>query len=147
MKLPEYDDAYLMFGMLFVIGNRLQVIGDDFYEEITSKQWFVLTMLEVLGDEYPTLSELSDAMGSSHQNVKQLVLKLESKGYVTMFTDDKDRRKMRICRTEKSQEIKDKYSGKQQDFMKMLFGNMDKDALKSAVATLVQLEENMLNMK
>ena len=80
-KYQKYDDEFLMFGLLFVLGNKLQVIGDSFYEEITSKQWFVLVMLGVLGDN-PTLNELSEGMGSSHQNVKQLLVKLQEKGYV-----------------------------------------------------------------
>lgn len=147
MNLPKYDDEYLLFGMLHVLGNRLQVLGDNFYDEITAKQWLLLVMLEIYGEVYPTLNELSDAMGSSHQNVKQLVVKLESKGYVIMFNDAKDRRKTRIHRTEKCQELSQKYNTKQQEFMSILFQDIDKKELKYAVKTLIQLEKNILSMK
>jgi DNA-binding MarR family transcriptional regulator len=147
MKLPDYEDDYLLFGMLFVVSNRLQVVGDTFYEELTTKQWFTIVVLEVFGEISPTLNELADAMGSSHQNVKQLILKLESKGYVTTFTDDQDRRKTRIKLTEKHLELKEKYQQNQQEFMKKLFEHIDKSSLKSAVNVLVQLEKNILNMK
>lgn len=147
MKIPEYNNEYLMFGMMFVIGNRLQVIGDKFYEEITAKQWFVIAMLEVFEENYPTLNDLSDALGSSHQNVKQLIIKLENKGYVTTFLDEEDRRKMRIRMTQKCVVFKDKYGHKQQEFMKQLFKGIDEKALKTTVATLVQFENNMKSMK
>lgn len=147
MNIPNYDDEYLLFGMLHVLGNRLQVLGDNFYDEITAKQWLLLVMLEIYGEVYPTLNELSDAMGSSHQNVKQLVVKLESKGYVIMFNDAKDRRKTRIRMTEKCQELSQKYNTKQQEFMSMLFQDIDKKELKYAVKTLIQLEKNILSMK
>lgn len=35
-------------------------------------------------------------MGSSHQNVKQILLKLEKKGFVTIIVDKNDKRKQRI---------------------------------------------------
>jgi DNA-binding MarR family transcriptional regulator len=147
MNLPDYDDEHMLFGMLHVLGNRLQVLGDNFYDEITAKQWLLLVMLEIYGEAYPTLNELSDAMGSSHQNVKQLVVKLESKGYVAMFTDTKDRRKTRILMKDKCQELNQKYNTKQQEFMRKLFKDIDKKELKYAVKTLIQLEKNILSMK
>ena len=76
MKLEDYDSRHLLFAALFMTSNRLQSIGDRFNEEITSKQWFLLAALNTF--EYaPTFNELSSLMGSSHQNVKQIALKLQ----------------------------------------------------------------------
>ena len=47
------------------------------------------------------MNELSDVMGSSHQNVKQILLKLEKKGFVSAIPDEKDKRKQRIFVTDK----------------------------------------------
>ncbi|HEX3023487.1 MAG TPA: MarR family transcriptional regulator [Lachnospiraceae bacterium] len=146
-KLMEYDDEHILFGILFVLGNRLQVIGDTFYEEITTKQWLVLIILEVMEEQPPTLNELADAMGSSHQNVKQLVLKLESKGYVEMLSDEHDRRKTRIKMSESCHKVFEKYKPMEMEFMERLYEGVDKEDLKGAVRTLLQLEENMINMR
>ena len=35
MKLEDYDSRHLLFAALFTTSNRLQSIGDRFYEEIT----------------------------------------------------------------------------------------------------------------
>lgn len=143
LEFPHYEDEYMIFGMMFVLGNKLQVVGDNFYEEITSKQWFLLLMLEVFGENYPTLNELSDAMGSSHQNTKQIVLKLQKKAYVELYTDEKDKRKTRIRRTSKFDELGKKYEGNQQQFMKLLFGGIEKSNIEITLKTLMQFEQNL----
>jgi len=143
---PQYEYKYTMLGMMFVLGNKLQVIGDNFYEEITTKQWFVLLMLEIFGEKYPTLNELSGAMGSSHQNVKQLVLKLENKGYVDLYTDEKDRRKTRVRTTTKCGEFSLKYGSKQQEFMKILFSGIEKSNIRTALDTLIKFKKNLEGM-
>ena len=146
MRIPDYGDEYLLFGLLAHNSNRLQVLGDSFYDEITTKQWFVIAMLEVFGDDHPTLNELSKDIGSSHQNVKQLVLKLEQKGYVTMYTDPTDRRKSRIKLNEKFEEVRCKYKSKQVQFIKKLYYNIDSEELKVAVRVMLKMQENMEEM-
>lgn len=145
--LPPYPDSYLLFGMIFAVSNRLQVIGDRFYQEITAKQWFVLVTLELFGQEHPTLNELSDAVGSSHQNVKQLVLKLQQKGYVQLYTDVRDRRKSRVAKTDKCAELASAYHEKETEFIKQLFAGTQPDELKSTLRVLMTLEKNMENMQ
>lgn len=143
--LPSYPESYLLFGMIFAVSNRLQVIGDRFYQEITAKQWFVLVTLELFGEEHPTLNELSDAVGSSHQNVKQLVLKLQQKGYVQLYTDAHDRRKSRVAKTDKCAELASAYHEKEMEFIEQLFAGTQPDELKSALRVLMTLEKNMEN--
>ena len=41
MELKNYPAPYVLFGSLLAMGNRLQAAGDRFYDEITTKQWFV----------------------------------------------------------------------------------------------------------
>ena len=100
MELKNYPAPYVLFGALLAMGNRLQAAGDRFYDEITTKQWFVLAVLENFSAP-PTLGELARGVGSSHQNVKQLVLKLQQKGYVALAQDGRDARKNRVHRTQK----------------------------------------------
>jgi len=147
MNIPKLDDEYLIFGLLFMLGNRLQVIGDKFYDEITAKQWFVLLMLNLFGENYPTMNELSEAVGSSHQNVKQLVLKLEQKGYVELFSDDFDKRKCRVKMTDRCEEINQKYQTKQDEFIKELFNGIEPETLKHTANALLKIEEKMEMMK
>lgn len=147
LNIPDYEDEYLLFGLLFMTNNRLQVIGDRFYEEITVKQWFAIAMLETFETKDPTLNTLAEFMGSSHQNVKQIVLKLQEKGYVELYADPQDKRKTRIRTTEKCRNLEKDYREKREHFMETLFQNMDEKKLKSAVKVLIQLQENIRGMK
>lgn len=146
MKVTGYDDEHMIFGLLFILGNRLQTIGDGFYEGITCKQWFVLVGISVFKEESPTINELADVIGSSHQNVKQLLLKLEKAGFVTLYTDDKDRRKLRVKMTEKCYEFDRKYAQKQEEFFDQLYDRIGKKELRITKDTLLQLEQNLLNI-
>lgn len=146
MRIPDYQDSYLLFGLLFMSNNRLQALGDTFYEEITAKQWFLLAMLDVFGQEAPTIGQLAQEMGSSHQNVKQLVEKLVRKGYLSLQRDASDRRKTRIYTTPLCAALSCKYRQKQETFMQALFSGIAPDALHSAVQVLLQLQENMAQL-
>lgn len=95
LRMPAYGAEYLLFGALLAYGNRLQVLGDGFYTEVTTKQWFLLACLELF-EAPPTLGEVAGAMGCSHQNAKQLALKLAQKGYVLLRRDAADARRTRV---------------------------------------------------
>ncbi|MCR5011479.1 MAG: MarR family transcriptional regulator, partial [Lachnospiraceae bacterium] len=81
-----------LLGLLSAFDNRYQAAADAYFKEITWKQFFAIICIN-LCKEPPTLNELSDIMGSSHQNVKQILLKLEKKGFVMAAPDEKDKRK------------------------------------------------------
>lgn len=147
MIVPEYDDRHLFFGLLFMNGNRLQALGDRFYEEITAKQWLLLAVAELFQEQPPTLRELSEAAGCSHQNAKQLALKLRAKGYLAFEEDPSDRRKSRIVLTESCRAMIAQYHAKQDAFLEALFCGIDVQDLRRAVAVMLRLQENMERMQ
>ncbi len=147
MQIPDYEEDYLLFGMLFVLGNKLQAIGDVFFDEISSKQWFMLVCLELLSSKSPTINELSEVMGSSHQNVKQIALKLEKSGFVKLEKDEEDKRKLRISMTDQCKSFGKKYEEKEKVFMQQLFSDIPKEDLSIVVKTLLKLEENMEDLR
>lgn len=144
IKIDNNQD--LLFGKLLAMGNRIQTIGDNFFEEITYKQWFVLVVISYF-DNDPTLNELADAVGNSHQNVKQIVLKLARVGFVQIYTDEEDRRKLRVKLTDKSYELKEKYRQKEKEFLISFYQDISEEEINNATETIVKLEENLINMK
>ena len=72
--------AFLL-GLLSAFDNRFQASAGAFFQDITWKQFFAIICIR-LCREAPTLNDLSEVMGSSHQNVKQILLKLEKKGLI-----------------------------------------------------------------
>ncbi len=119
------DKQKHIFGGLFLLANKLQVKGDAFLaeDEMTTKQWFLIVMISQFKDTPPMLSEVANLMGSTRQNVKQLALKLEEKGFLVMEKDQNDSRILRLKLTEKNEEFWDKRQGKDNTFVEKLFQN------------------------
>jgi len=147
MDETRYDHEHFLFGMLFALGNRLQTIGDGFYEELTCKQWFVMAGISLFEANPPTLNELADTIGSSHQNIKQIVLKLEKAGFVEIYGDEKDRRKTRVRLKEKSFELSQKYHQKEIEFMRALYDDIEEENLKITTETIAKMERNLIKIK
>jgi DNA-binding MarR family transcriptional regulator len=70
-----------LFTSIFIIQNRLQNSGERIQNELSMKQWLLLTMISVCPEPH-TLSNIGRLMGCSRQNVKKLITILEKKGYV-----------------------------------------------------------------
>ncbi len=143
----RYDNQHFLFGLFFSFGNRLQAAGDAFYDEITSKQFFLSICLGIFGKEAPTLGELADVFGSSHQNVKQIINKMEKSGYVVTFTDPEDKRKVRVKGTDKLKQLGEKYNEKGTWFLEQLYEGIDEKDLEVTCKTIAAIEKNLIKLK
>ena len=137
--LEGMDNERILFGLFFVFGNRLQAAGDSFYDEITCKQFFLLICLSLFQDEEPTVNQLAEVMGSSHQNVKQIINKLEEKGFL--------KRKMRIKQTNKMNDLKVKYEKQEMAFMKHLYSGLTPQQIADTVQVIKMMENNLIKIK
>ena len=81
--------SYYLLGLLSAFENRFQAMADKDMGEISWKQFFAIICIDKC-KEPPTLNELSEILGSSHQNVKQILLKLEKKGFIVFEPDKKE---------------------------------------------------------
>ena len=147
MKLPNYDNEHLIFVFFFMLSNKLQVLGDSFYEEITVKQWFVLVVIDTFKEEYPSISDVAEMVGSSHQNVKQIVNKLTDKGYLQIVRDENDKRRSLIKMTDKCEKLQKDYKEKENEFMTNLFKGTKEEDLKKVVEVFLRLIDNIEEMK
>lgn len=142
MSFDVTNEYFQFIGQIQHLDNLIQQMGDAFYEEISAKQWYVLCHIASFGEEAPTLNQLSEGMRCSHQNIKQMALKLERKGYVSINTDPHDRRKRRVALTEHYTELWKKYAQRQEQFLRTVFAQISPEELEVAQRTLEQLEAN-----
>ena len=141
--INSMDKRFALFGYFFAMSNRLQTVGDRFYEEITCKQFFLMICLHLFENGAPTINELSEIMGCSHQNVKSIAGKLEEKGYLEIRPDSDDARKLRIRLTNKADSLARKYQKKELDFIDMLFTGISDKQIETTFKTLEKMEENI----
>ena len=134
--------SYFLVGLLSAFENRFQAVADKTMVEISWKQFFAIICTS-LCKESPTIKELAEIMGSSHQNVKQILLKLEKKGFVDIVVDEKDKRKQRVVLTQYCKEFCEKNNEIAEISMKRMFAGIQEEQLKVTIQTIMQIEDNL----
>ena len=138
--LSEYE---IFYGLLFAVSNKLQARADKMLPEITSRQHFLLIVLSVFKDKYPSLKEVAIAVGSSYQNVKKMADSLEKKGFIFLKRDEFDKRKYNIMMTDKVAAFSEAVDEEAKLFMRDLYQGLTKEDLQHAIAVLTQMELNL----
>lgn len=139
------DKRLIVFGYLFRIANRLQSKMDSQMKDLTAKQWFVILVLGLF-DQPPTLKQLAAACDTSHQNTKQLVMKLADKGFVTIYNDEMDGRAMRIAATDQCQQWDKDNEMIATKFMAGMFSGMSTEEITGLSGSLITIFENLGNI-
>ena len=140
-------ETYL-FGNLFYLANKLQVVIDqDFAQyDLTTKQWYLMIVLGEFFKTPPTLKVLASKMGTSHQNAKQLALKLEKKGFLTLKKDSSDGRALRVEMTSYCQSFWEKRSEIDVNFFEKLFKDFSLDEVDQLFVLLKKLTCSVENL-
>ena len=136
------ESSYFLIGLLSAFENRFQAVADSAMKEISWKQFFAIICINMCKDK-PTVKELAEIMGSSHQNVKQILLKLEKKGFVNIAVDEHDKRKQSIELTDYCMEFCAKNDEMSIDIMKKLFSGVSEEQLQVTIQTIIQIENNL----
>ena len=134
--------SYFLLGLLTAFDNRFQASADRTMEVISWKQFFAVICIN-LCKEPPTLRELAEIMGSSHQNVKQILLKLQKKGFVCFAADEEDRRKQRILLTDSCRAFCRENDAKTGKIMKSMFAEIPEQDLQTTIGTILKIEDNL----
>lgn len=134
--------SYFLIGLLSAFENRFQAVADNAMKEISWKQFFAIICINMC-KESPSIKELAEIMGSSHQNVKQILLKLEKKGFVRIAADEKDKRKQRIELTDYCGEFCEKNDEVSMNTMQRLFTGVTEEQLRVTIQTIIQIENNL----
>lgn len=136
------ESSYFLLGLLSAFDNRFQAVADRTIKEISWKQFFAIICID-LCKENPTIKELAEILGSSHQNVKQILLKLEKKGFVDIYVDPNDKRKQRIALTDYCREFCERNDEKSMQIMAKMFENVSQEQIQTTIATIIQIENNL----
>lgn len=136
------ESSYFLLGLLSAFENRFQTVADNTIKEISWKQFFAIICINMCKNP-PTIKELAEITGSSHQNVKQILLKLEKKGFVDIIADENDKRKQRVLLTEYCREFCEKNDDMSINFMQKMFAGIQEEQLQATIRTIMQMEDNL----
>ncbi len=99
----ELKELFLMqqvYASLFSVSNKLQIKGDQYFGNLSSRQYMTILAILHLPENEATLNGIAKKLGTSKQNAKQLVSILERKGYLVSKIDTKDKRALSVTVTE-----------------------------------------------
>ena len=142
LNFDGMEASFFLLGVLSAFDNRYQAKADSFFEDISWKQFFVIICINLCKNP-PTIKELAEITGSSHQNVKQILIKLEKKGYIQTLSDETDKRKQRIVLTEKTRTFCESHDEESQKIVQGIFTGIDPQEIAITIKTILQMEKNL----
>lgn len=142
IDLSGIELSCILLGLFSAFDNRFQAVADKTMEEISWKQFFAIICINLYKEE-PTIKELAETMGSSHQNVKQILMKLEKKGFVEIVIDESDKRKQRVKLTDYCKDFCEKNDEASRKVMEVMFDGISDEQLKGTIQTIMQIEDNL----
>lgn len=144
--MKDIEEKAYIFGTIFTLSNRLQILGDRMDTRITVKQWLLLAGVLRCPNNMPTLGEVAECIGSSRQNVKKMALILEKQGFILMEKDEKDARILRIRLTDECRAYLKQREEMEMNFIEELFFEFDSVDLLALARTIRKLEKNVNKM-
>lgn len=136
-----------LFANIFLLSNKLQILGDNYLEEITVKQWLLLMMIKVNQLERPSIKEVADLIGSTRQNTKKMLESLQKKGYVALQQNLTDKRSLSVILTDKTHLFFNQFEHKGTIFVEQLFAGTKQEQLESMRETVNILFKNIDKME
>lgn len=124
LDFENMDKRLIAYVNIFICANRLQALMDKGMEDITAKQWLALTVMEAF-PEPPTLKELSEISGVTHQSMRQIVDRLAERGLLKVCRDERDGRAIRLVKTSAAEKIRERDAGRNHGFVFELFSCLD----------------------
>lgn len=99
---PDRATRIRTFRLIIVLAQELRALMDQLLRDdgLTTQQAALITVVEAI--EAPSLSQAAAALGTTHQNAKQIATALERKGFLRIDPDADDRRVRRLTATAKS---------------------------------------------
>ena len=80
--MDRTEKAEYIIGSISLLSNKITLLGDTIFPDITFKQWFLLMMISKIERQDKNLNSIAEVVGTTRQNVKKMLLPLQSKGYV-----------------------------------------------------------------
>ncbi len=138
-------EAFEIFGKIFFLSNRLEYLGDNDLRKdgLTTKQWQLIAVTGKYFTYPPSVSEVAEVLSTTHQNIKQIALKLQEKGFISIEKDEKDRRVLRLRLTEKNRKYWESKSNQDIEFINSLFSALTEKEIQELYALLNKLEKSI----
>ncbi len=138
----NFASPFVLIALLNRFDNRYQSAADAFFKELSWKQMYFLNVITMFGDA-PTIQDIANVMGCSHQNANKLAVKLLREGYITSVQDENDRRKQRLSLTVKAKDFLNFNKTEAYKCVTDIFSVVSETELESTISVMAKLTERL----
>ncbi len=131
------------FRLIVVLAQRLRTLMDQRLraDGLTTQQAALTTIVDAIGE--PTLSQAAAALGTTHQNARQLAAALERKGMLVIEPDPADGRVKKLRTTMDSREYWRQRSADDQRYVLEWFAGLSAPEAGTLFELLLRLHERV----
>lgn len=131
------------FRLIVVLAQRLRTLMDQRLraDGLTTQQVALTTIIDAIGE--PTLSQAAAALGTTHQNARQLATALERKGMLVIEPDPADGRVKKLRTTGHSREYWQQRSMDDQRYVLEWFAGLSAPEARALFELLLRLHERV----
>ncbi|PRX31749.1 DNA-binding MarR family transcriptional regulator [Orenia metallireducens] len=143
----EYNGEYYLlhimqqsYSSLISVSNKLQITGNQYCEKLTSRQYMAMLAVLHLPEDETTIVNIAKKLGTTKQNIAQIIKSLEKKDFIYVKTSEKDKRAVNVCLTDSGIDIMVKSGASiSVDFMADIFKGFNKEEIETLWKLLKKL--------
>ncbi len=141
----NFEPPFVLIALMSRFVNRYQSAANAFFKELSWQQMFFLNGVTLFKDA-PSIKDMADFLGCTHQNANKLYAKLLQDGYIISQQDGNDRRKQRIYLTNKALSfLTDNKVGSSKS-VKEIFSVVSNEEMEILIDAMSKLTDHLSNL-
>ena len=132
-----------LFRIILLLAQELRTLMDQLLREdrLTTQQAALITIVDTLGQ--PSMKQAAAALGTTHQNIKQLASSLARKGFIRFLEDPTDARVRRLATTAKIHSTWQRRSAEDQERVLEWFSELSTAEAQTLFELLLKLQTGL----
>lgn len=143
----DYNEAgYLLhimqqaYSSLVSVSNKIQIEGDKYCDPLTSRQYMTMLAVLHLPEDETTFINIAKKLGTTKQNVTQLINSLAKKDFISIIPSKIDKRSVNVRVTDLGMDIMIKCGREGTiNFMADIFKNFTKEEIETLWNLMMKL--------
>ena len=145
VSYENFAQPFVLIALMSRFVNRYQSAANAFFKELSWQQMFFLNGV-TLFKEAPSIKDMSDLLGCTHQNANKLYAKLLRDGYIASQQDGNDRRKQRLYLTEKAKDFLADNKVGSSESVKEIFSVVSNDEMELIIDVVAKLTNHLKDL-
>ena len=146
VSYEKFESPFVLIALMNRFINRYQSAANAFFKELSWQQMFFLngvTLFKVA----PSIKDMAELLGCTHQNANKLYAKLLRDGYIISQQDGDDRRKQRLYLTDKAFNFLTDNKVGSSEYVKEIFSVVSKDEMETLMDAMSKLTDHLTNLQ